>query len=188
MFSVFTFPSLGELIICSEDGSTPNLIWPLDAFSAFISRLACTLTMLSLSSVTVFDLDLIADLNLLPSLINFSIDGLLNPEGGSPITSRFLSSLTLHDSGSPLLPKLRFLSIKLHGASFDDVAFVRMVSSRWLPDPACAAVIGMDCLRSVVLHFEERGVDENTYTPLYDLDRKGMQVVITGNGANGIKT
>ncbi|KAE9408921.1 hypothetical protein BT96DRAFT_985249 [Gymnopus androsaceus JB14] len=144
MFSVFTFPSLGELIICSEDGSTSNLIWPPDAFSAFISRSACTLTTLSLSRVTISDLDLVTTLNLLPSLINFSVDGLVNPEGGSPISFHFLSSLTLHDSGSPLelIPKLRFLSIKLHGTEFDDVAFARMVSSRWLPNRTQAAATG----------------------------------------------
>ncbi|KAE9408935.1 hypothetical protein BT96DRAFT_627294 [Gymnopus androsaceus JB14] len=160
----FTLPSLGELIIYSEDRSAANrVIWPSDTFSAFISRSSCTLTTFSLSSVTISDLDLIASLNHLPSLINFSVDGLMNPEGGSPLTSYFLSSLTLHDSGSLLLPKLRFLSIKFHDTSFDDAAFVRMVSSRWLPDPAYAAAIGMDCLRM------------------------GMQVVIIGSGSNVIK-
>ncbi|KAE9395444.1 hypothetical protein BT96DRAFT_146423 [Gymnopus androsaceus JB14] len=187
MFPSFTFPSLGELVIYSQDGSSANLIWPPDAFSAFISRSSCALRTLSLSSVTISDLDLAAALRLLPSLISFSVDGLVNPEGGSPITSYFLSRLTLHDSGPPLLPKLRSLFITFHETGFDDAAFVGIASSRWLPDPAHAAAIGIDCLRTLVLHFEKREVDEDVYRPLYDLDRKGMQVVITGKGSNGIE-
>ncbi|KAE9408943.1 hypothetical protein BT96DRAFT_913625 [Gymnopus androsaceus JB14] len=179
MFSRFTFPSLKELIIYSEDGSSASLIWPLYAFSAFMSRSSCILTMLSLSSVMISDSDLVATLRLLPSLTKWSIDGLANSGGGSPIMSHFISHMHA-SSAAPLLPKLHSLSIKSHGTVFDNAAFVSMVSSRWLPDRTHAVIIGIDCLRSLVLHFAERELDKEAYRPLFDLDRKGMRVVITG--------
>lgn len=97
----------------------------------------------------------------------------------SMITTHFLTSLILHDPGhgTSLIPKLRCLSVKVNDTSFDDAAFVRMVSSRWLPD---ADLISVGCLRSVVLHFTEREVVEQAYELLYGLDREGMRVVITG--------
>lgn len=80
-----------------------------------------------------------------------------------------------------LLPKLQTLSLSLLGTSFDAVAFTSMVSSRWLPGPKCAAAIGVECLRSLVLRFREREVDE-MYRLLNDLDRMGMQLVVSGKG------
>ncbi|KAE9408849.1 hypothetical protein BT96DRAFT_913564 [Gymnopus androsaceus JB14] len=188
MFYIFTFPSLGELIVCSKDSFGANRVkWPPDAFSAFISRSSCTLTTLSLRNITISDVNLIAALRLVPSLTTFSIDGLMNSSGGSPITSHLLWSLTYHGFDSALLPKLRFLSMKLRRTSFDDAAFVRMVSSRWMPDHVYAAAIGIACLRSLVLHFAEREVDKGAYRPLFDLDRKGMRVVIAGTEMKGTK-
>ncbi|KAE9408848.1 hypothetical protein BT96DRAFT_913563 [Gymnopus androsaceus JB14] len=184
MFLTLTFPSLTELFMYSEDGSGESLIWPLDAFNGFISRSSCTLTTLSLSSVTISDVDLISALHLLPSLTKFSTEALRNPKGRSPITSHFI--LNMHSSSTtPLLPKLRCLSIKSHGTSFDDSAFVSMVSSRWIPDRS----LEIDCLRSLVLCFLERKVEEvnEIYKPLWNLDRMGMRVVITGTEMSGTK-
>ncbi|KAE9391537.1 hypothetical protein BT96DRAFT_1001197 [Gymnopus androsaceus JB14] len=178
VFCCFTFPSLAKLVIYSEDSSTTNLIWPLDAFSAFISRSSCALTTLSLSSVVISDVNLIAALRLVPSLTNLFLDGLEDPEGRSPLTSHFISSMQ-GSSPTHLVPKLCSLSIKFKGTSFDDVAFINMVSSRWTPDRTHAAAIGIDCLRSLVLHFLDREVDEDVYRPLWHLDEMGMRVVIT---------
>ncbi|KAE9391551.1 hypothetical protein BT96DRAFT_303606 [Gymnopus androsaceus JB14] len=72
MFSHFTFPSLGELIIYTERTYNTKLLWPMDSFTAFISRSSCTLTALSLSGVTISNLDFIATLRLLPSLTKLS--------------------------------------------------------------------------------------------------------------------
>ncbi|KAE9408966.1 hypothetical protein BT96DRAFT_985286 [Gymnopus androsaceus JB14] len=93
-----------------------------------ISRSSCTLTTLSLSGVIISDQNLIAALHLLPSIANLSTNDLLNPTGGSPLTSHFVSSM-YGLSAAPLLPKLRSLSIKLLGTSFDDAAFID-ISSR----------------------------------------------------------
>ncbi|KAE9401023.1 hypothetical protein BT96DRAFT_992390 [Gymnopus androsaceus JB14] len=157
-----------------------SLIWPQNAFNAFISRLSCKLTTLSLSIVTISDLDLVSALRLLPSLTSFSTEDLENAEGGSPITSHFISSM--HSSSpAPLLPKLLSLSIKLFGTSFDDTAFVSVISSRWMPGYS----VGIDCLRSLVLCFSEREIDKEVYKPLWDLDRQGMRVFIAGINYKG---
>lgn len=178
--SSLMLPSLTELVIYpDEDFHDKNLIWSRKAFNEFISRSSCILTTLSISSVVITDRDLIAALQLLTSLTNLGVDDKLQlTEVESPITSYFLSSLRLHphDSTSPLVPKLASLSIiKFNGTLFDDAAFVEMVSSRWLLDS------GINCLRSVVLRFHQRKVNKDIYKPLYDLDRSGMRVVVTGN-------
>lgn len=177
MFSSMTFPSLKELVIDSEN-TQPRLIWPPDAFSAFISRSTCILTTLSLRFVWISDQSLIAAFRILPSLVNFSIDDFLDPQRESPITPHFVSCMSA-SSPTPVLPRLRFLSITAYNVSFDDAAFVDMVSSRWLPGSSAAA-IGIDCLRSLVLHLPTREVDEEIYRRFENLDSMGMQVVVTG--------
>lgn len=184
MFSSMTFPSLTELVIDSAN-IRPSLLWPLDAFSAFISRSMCILTTLSLRFVKFPDQSLIAAFRILPSLAKFAIDDWLGSlpylPTDSPITTYFISCMHA-SSSTPILPKLRSLSITTYNPSFDDAAFVDMVSSRWLPGSKTAeAATGIDCLRSLVLHLPRRKVDEETYRPLEYLDRMGMQVVVTGS-------
>ncbi|KAE9391557.1 hypothetical protein BT96DRAFT_925259 [Gymnopus androsaceus JB14] len=136
---------------------------------------------LSISGITISDRDFIDALYLLPSLTKLTFDDFRTIV--HPITSLFLSSLTLHDSDSDsvpeprsiLVPNLCALSIKCHGTSFDDSAFVDAVTSRWLPDPSYTAAIGVASLRSVVLRFREREVDEDVYRGLYELDKVGMR-------------
>lgn len=180
--SSLILPSLTELVIYPDgDFHDKNLIWSRKAFSEFISRSSCNLTTLSIGSVVMTDRDLIDALQLLTSLTNLGVDDKLQlTEGESPITSYFLSSLHLHphnspSSAPPLVPRLGSLSIvKFNGTFFDDAAFVEMVSSRWFP-------AGINSLRSVVLRFHQRKINKDIYKPLYDLDRRGMKVVITGN-------
>ncbi|KAE9404401.1 hypothetical protein BT96DRAFT_427240 [Gymnopus androsaceus JB14] len=176
LLSMFTFPSLSVLNLHPEN---ENLFWSVKAFDAFISRSSCVLTTLSIRGVTISDLELVAALHLLASLVNFSFDGAQLVMGRNPITSLFLSRLTLPESPSDpgpstqsiLLPKLRSLVIKLNSPSFDSEGFVKMVSSRWLPDPLFA----VDSLRSVVLRSYGVDVDDNVYEPLYELDKVGMK-------------
>lgn len=183
MCSTMTLPSLTELIIDS-DNYKPCLYWPkLDVFRSFISRSMCTLTTLSLCRVSIRDQLLISTFRILPSLVNFCIDDWVERPhrmfgGGSPLTKEFILSMSA-SSCTPVLPKLHSLSITTYSPSFDEAAFVDMVSSRWLPG-SLAADIGIDCLRSLVLRLPTREVDEEIYRPLENLDRMGMQVVVTG--------
>lgn len=184
ILAAYTLPSLTDLVIVPIRYSK-NILWPVPAFDKFISRSSCMLTTLSIAGVEISDLNLLATFRILPYLVNFAFDDLSVPieEAGShPITSHLISCM--HPSSTTattLVPKLRSLSLTLHGASFDDAAFIHMISSRWLPNPICAAAMGVDCLRSLVLRFRKREVDEAIYRPLYDLDRMGMRVIIVGN-------
>lgn len=181
IFPTLTFPSLKELIILTED---LRLVWSQMAFSAFISRSTCIITSFSLSRLTISDLNLIAALRLLPSLAKLNIDGLKASNGESSITTHFISSL--HGSSiDPLLPKLQSLSMEIYYTTFDDATFVDMISSRWLPSSQAAA-IGIDRLRSVVLHFTQRKVDAEIYRPLWQMDEMGTGIVITGCSEKGV--
>ncbi|KIK61754.1 hypothetical protein GYMLUDRAFT_42795 [Collybiopsis luxurians FD-317 M1] len=187
VFTSLTLPSLTELAIEVEDDQcSGKAIWPAAAFSAFISRSSCTLSAISIRNVAVSDLNFIAALRHTPALLDLSIND-SHMGSDNPITTRLFSSL--HDtalnhsqaaSGSHLLPRLRSLCLRSSRSTFDDTSFVNMVLSRWLPDPSQAAVIGMDCLRSVELHFQSREVNELLYKPLAHLDQAGMRTVITG--------
>ncbi|KAJ3913064.1 hypothetical protein F5877DRAFT_84152 [Lentinula edodes] len=115
---------------------------------------------------------------------------------------RRLETLDMTFSGS-VAPGSRSMS----KPCFSDRDFVDMVTSRWVPraeghcdfgssgsasrstsrparaanslesnNPAC----GTTCLRSVVLRFKNRGVDEEVYEPLKHLEKAGMRIVVTG--------
>ncbi|KAE9399104.1 hypothetical protein BT96DRAFT_1019715 [Gymnopus androsaceus JB14] len=191
--SMFTFPLLAVLNLHPESNQNKERFWSVNAFDAFISRSSCVLNTLSICGVAISDLELIAALQLLPSLVNFSFDNSrvvafdhgswydewCPVEAKSPITSLFFSRLTLPESPSDpgsstqsiLIPKLCSLVIKCKNTSFDGEAFIKMVLSRWLPDPLFA----VDSLRSVVLRLYELEVDDNIYEPLYELDKVGMK-------------
>ncbi|KAE9406620.1 hypothetical protein BT96DRAFT_934082 [Gymnopus androsaceus JB14] len=138
----------------------------------------------------------ISALQLLPSLLELSINDDFARENKSPVTSRLVSHL--HSSGlddqssssSPLLPKLRSLKLNVGGNTFDDATFVNTVLSRWLPDPDYAEVVGVSCLRCVVLLFRDRKVDEKIYEPLNHLDKMetqhtGTSLSLARSGAYG---
>ncbi|KAF9065133.1 hypothetical protein BDP27DRAFT_1332337 [Rhodocollybia butyracea] len=184
-FSSFTFPSLSCLAIVGSDELPYEGAWPKATLAAFLRRSSCNLTEFEVKSVSVSDIDLIAALKLMPSLMNLYID---DTHGGddpmSPITSRFIRSLhglhwtELRPSGSTLVPKLRELKLTFDGSQFDDSLFIEMVNSRWLPDTQYASGIGLSCLRVVTLRFNNREVDPAVYRPLDYLDKAGMMVVV----------
>ncbi|KAF9065134.1 hypothetical protein BDP27DRAFT_1366622 [Rhodocollybia butyracea] len=188
-FSSFTFPSLSCLAIVGSDEFPYEGAWPKATLAAFLRRSSCNLTKFEVKSVSVSDIDLIAALKLMPSLINLYVDDI--PTGDdptSPITSRFIHSLhgfpwtELSPSGSALVPKLRELQVTFDGLQFDDSSFIEMVSSRWLPDTQYASGIGLSCLRVVTLRFNKREVDPVVYRPLDYLDKAGLMVVVLGMG------
>lgn len=182
----FIFPSLDELIVCrAEAYYGRQLTWPARAFSGFLWRSSCVLTHLSLNGVDISDEDFIGVLQLLPSLTRFEFDDYHSRKKTSStleveesITSFFFSNLTIPDSDSDsvhvrvrvIVPKLQSLSIKTKSTSFDDALFVKMALSRWFPDRT-----GVASLRSLVLRLFERGVDEDVYRPLFELDQVGMR-------------
>ncbi|KAF9072051.1 hypothetical protein BDP27DRAFT_1418412 [Rhodocollybia butyracea] len=161
--------------------------WPKAALGAFLRRSSCNLTKFMVKRISVTDVDLLAALRLMPLLVDLHIDDTPpNDDSVSPITSRFIRSLhgllqtELNPSSSALVPKLRELQLTFNGLEFDDLAFIDMVSSRWLPDAQYALGIGLCCLRVVTLQFKAQSVDPAVYKPLNYLDKAGMMVVVLG--------
>ncbi|KAE9408574.1 hypothetical protein BT96DRAFT_663091 [Gymnopus androsaceus JB14] len=187
VLSSLTLPSLLELHISNLRARVPyQRPWPKRALKEFIMRSSCKIEILSISCVCPTDKDLVDCLQVLPSLRKLSVNDDMVPTEKSPITSRLIASLhglgqcELTDSGSPLVPKLQYLSLNLDGVDFVDKLFIRMVSTRWLPDSEYESIVGLSSLREVLVHFRGRKVDTVAYRPLLDLDKMGLRVVLTG--------
>ncbi|KAF9069396.1 hypothetical protein BDP27DRAFT_1421034 [Rhodocollybia butyracea] len=187
-FSSFTFPSLLCLAIESDTAHPYRGAWPKATLEVFLHRSSCNLTKFKVKKISVSDVDLIAALKLMPSLINLHIDDrpAASNDQMNPITSRFIRSLhgfvqtELNPSGSALVPKLQELQLSFSGLEFNDSAFIEMVSSRWLPDMQYASGVGLSCLRAITLRFNKRAVDPAVYRRLDYLDKAGMRVVVHG--------
>ncbi|KAF9059691.1 hypothetical protein BDP27DRAFT_1453122 [Rhodocollybia butyracea] len=187
VFLSFSFPSLKELVVQSEMETST---WPADAFKSFVTTSSCMITTFTLHGLSVLDLDLVAALQVMPSILHLNIDerftfGLHR----SPITSHLISSLQHQSTSFPLAPKLHSLCLfSKYEVPFDDLTFISMVESRWFkPGSALSAAMfsmGKACIRSVVLKFSWRKVDAEIYQPLQNLDTEGLRVVVAGT--NGV--
>ncbi|KAF9072059.1 hypothetical protein BDP27DRAFT_1495643 [Rhodocollybia butyracea] len=187
VFSSFTFPSLSCLVVMTDDHCPYHEAWPKATLGSFLHRSSCVLTKFEVKRISVTDIDLIAALSLVPSLVNLFVDD--TPCGDdpiSPITPQFVRSLhgllrtELNPSSSALVPKLSELQLRFNGLEFDDSGFINMVSSRWLPDTQYAAGAGLSCLSIVTLRFNARTANQVVYRPLDCLDKAGMMVVVLG--------
>jgi hypothetical protein len=185
VFSSFRFPSLDEVIVKNESYQT----WPSDSFVSFLST-SCMVTRFTLHGCSVSDLDLIAALRAMPSILHLDIENSKSLSSRSPITSGLMLSLRLQSMSSSLAPKLHTLRlISKRKYPFEDSAFISMVESRWFkPSSALSATMfsmGKACIRSVVFKFTWREVDAEVYKPLRNLDAEGLRVVVVGT--NGVQ-
>ncbi|KAF9072044.1 hypothetical protein BDP27DRAFT_1361291 [Rhodocollybia butyracea] len=73
-FSSFTFPSLSTLVIMTYSTDPYQGAWPKATLGAFLCRSSCNLTKFVVKNVSVSDIDLIAALKLMPSLVNLQVD------------------------------------------------------------------------------------------------------------------
>ncbi|KAF9073306.1 hypothetical protein BDP27DRAFT_1319196 [Rhodocollybia butyracea] len=197
IFPSFRFPSLNELRVKRmEQLVACNIVsWPRDAFISFVSRSSCIITTFTILGISLSDMDLIASLQVMPSLLRLEVNdkGLTHSTTHqSPITPHLLASLIQDQSDETLpislVPKLHSLRLLFNGTAFDDCVFVSMVESRWFKPgsnlQATKLTMGMGRIRSVVLKFFQRNVPVELYKPLRVLDEEGLRVVVAGtNGA-----
>ncbi|KAE9386341.1 hypothetical protein BT96DRAFT_1026274 [Gymnopus androsaceus JB14] len=200
VFSSMSCPSLTSLLL--EARNEYRRAWPKEALHTFISRSSFHLTTLSIKFIALSDADLIDLLHRLPSLLHLTIDDskqslATTATTPSPITSRLIHSLHAFPHtksasvSSALVRRLQTLDVTFSGSTaFDDGEFIEMVSSRWLPADSDAfglqvhtanhldSGIGTECLRSVVMRFRNRGVNDKVYSPSRHLEQAGMRVVI----------
>ncbi|KAF9064925.1 hypothetical protein BDP27DRAFT_1425322 [Rhodocollybia butyracea] len=181
-------PSLNVIVLDSSESGSDN--WGTETLISFISRSSCMITTFTLRGISLSDLDLIAALRVMPSLLYLEFEDhnwnyAETQRAYSPITSKLISSLILRKSTSiSLVPKLHTLHLVswLDIGTFDDSAFVRMVESRWFKpgsDRSAAMLrMGKGCIRSVVLKFGWREVDADAYNRLQTFDKEGLRVVV----------
>jgi len=190
VFASITCPALTSLFVEAIYGYQDP--WPRDMVNDFISRSSFHLTTLSIKFIPLLDSDLIDLLRRLPSLHHLTVDDFRT---ASPITPLLIQSLhAFHRTSSVaifsvLVKRLQTLSLTTSAEAqeaFDDGDFVDMVSSRWFLDgyrsdsESMNSNGGMACLRSVVMRFTNRVVDEEVYRPLKYLEEAGMRVVVVG--------
>ncbi|KAE9405909.1 hypothetical protein BT96DRAFT_915672 [Gymnopus androsaceus JB14] len=165
--------------------------------NGFTSRSSFQLTTLSIKFIPLLDSDLIDLLRRLPSLHHLTIDD-SNTTSPRPVTSLLVQSLHAIPRTSSvtmfsvLVKRLQTLSLTTSAEAqeaFNDRDFVDMVSSRWFLDGYTSDSDSMNsngrmaCLRSVVMRFTKRVVDEEVYGPLKYLEEEGMRVVVVGQSS-----
>ncbi|KAK1235266.1 hypothetical protein PQX77_001515 [Marasmius sp. AFHP31] len=158
MLKHLTIPNLSALEIkkCWPD-TVPTRSWG-SSIADFLTRSGCSLTSLRLNEVSLYDQQLIALLELTPTLTTLEIEEWqpMMPEDYL-LTGTFLRRFivvhqpeALHPGRRILLPRLTdivFKVVQKEGLVEQD--FFDLVASRWIPDPDRAREIGVECLRSV---------------------------------------
>ncbi|KAE9399564.1 hypothetical protein BT96DRAFT_920090, partial [Gymnopus androsaceus JB14] len=195
VFASITCPNLTSLFVEGKDGYKDP--WPRDMVNGFISRSSFHLTTLSIKFIPLSDSDLIDLLRRLPSLHHLTVND-SNITSPSSITPLLIQSLHAFHQTSPvaiftvLVKRLQTLSLTTSAEAqeaFNDRDFVDMVSSRWFLDgyksdsDSMNLNGGMACLRSVVMRFTKRDVDEEVYRPLKYIEEEGMRVVVIGRNS-----
>ncbi|KAG7091894.1 hypothetical protein E1B28_008295 [Marasmius oreades] len=155
-----------SVIDISGDIAEPTrdwISWDGGPLTDFIRRSSCTITSFRLKWVPIKDVQLISLLELMPALRSLRIEEYTTEQTSVPfnrvVNQRFLGHLALErdadseyrSSKSLFLPRLTDLSLVMHNDNMDAGALVQAVSSRWLPDPEHASVIGAECIQSLAV-------------------------------------
>ncbi|KAF5349001.1 hypothetical protein D9758_012730 [Tetrapyrgos nigripes] len=167
IFNHLTLPSLTDLQIAGfvdedEDNidgppSSENFFFTSEqgAITSFFARSECRLTSLSLKNLPLHDIEIISFLQQIPSLTVLTIHEQLDKDeyDATSFTSHFFECLTIGytEPTCTLLPRLAELDLRYDVSSFPTSDFLRMIQSRWIPDAAYAAQLGVDSLTSVTL-------------------------------------
>ena len=101
------------------------------------------------------------------------------------MTGSFLNGLNASlafPSSTPLVPKLTDLKLVVHGKDLASDTFLKMLSSRWLPEPCQATEVGAECLRfvAVVVILDEETDQKGGHLDCLDcLKDSGMGLAVT---------
>ncbi|KAF5343687.1 hypothetical protein D9757_010215 [Collybiopsis confluens] len=172
-------------------------------FMDFVQRSSFPLTTLCLNNFPLSDSNLVYLLNHVPTLMNLTVDDTRRPHYEAkdpelelnPFTERFINSLhayqtsSLRSNASPIVPRLRSLTLSSRVKEFNDAAVMDMVRSRWFPSALSRALgeieawnvspFHVDCLREFTLNFRARKkVNSTVYAPLEQLEKIGMRAVV----------
>ncbi|KAJ8093474.1 hypothetical protein PM082_020331 [Marasmius tenuissimus] len=160
-----TLPNLTHLRINAVDDDDVESIWrdwDTDALTEFLDRSACNLTVFHLTRAPVDDDQILSVLKLMPALQCLHIEE--TPDDDDRIiTQAFLEGLTvdpgcsslLYPTTTPLVPDLAELKLGISADLWEDgaavqEAFLKMLSSRWLPgDSSPTTEVPTVCLQTV---------------------------------------
>ncbi|KAL0578554.1 hypothetical protein V5O48_003455 [Marasmius crinis-equi] len=153
-----TFGGLSSLEIC---GAADYLAdkwseWNSDSLQAFLLRSSCAITSLHLQSIPVTDVETLSLLRFMPTLESLYIEEFPRFKLNRIITKKFLDGLVANGPSSslssvPFLPRMSRIKLVLHAGGINSKAFLKALSSRWLPDPNQMGEVGVECLRSVTI-------------------------------------
>ncbi|KAF5356437.1 hypothetical protein D9758_009508 [Tetrapyrgos nigripes] len=155
LFSVSTLPSLRKLSLRlrddgPDDGPTPDFA----AFSAFISRSQCSISILRLEKLQRFTVQLACGmLQHIPTLIEIMVEEeeLTWHRGNPPVMTTLFATLCVSPSpvevdrqageNKPALPLLRRLVMEVNPEQFEVSRFVEMVESRGMLPGGCLGAL-----------------------------------------------
>ncbi|KAF9067569.1 hypothetical protein BDP27DRAFT_1422727 [Rhodocollybia butyracea] len=184
IFPYISLPSLRTLCLdCAQDFVETGHFWPsFNPFMAFVKRSSFLLTTLCIKCVAFSDSELIYLLYHIPTLLDLTVMGpnINYGEDEAMLTGRFLQSLHVGTSSllqptTPLVPRLRCLTINVGGYFFDDKAALDLVESRWAPH---GSKYGIDCLRSFTIIFRARMNVPKAYDALNSFKKDGMKITV----------
>ncbi|KAK1236308.1 hypothetical protein PQX77_000470 [Marasmius sp. AFHP31] len=174
--------------------------WPRPELDAFLERSGCNLTILSLKGLPLPENDVLALLEYTTSLHSLTLHEFLFGEDiarfkhlsrklQKTVTKTFLKRLEATTFSAdafsmqhPILPKLKYLELKVQSHFDADETFVDVVQSRWDRATGDSCSINMERLRTVVLYVANRELATTIYEPLKRVDETGMMVSVFGNG------
>ncbi|KAJ8083156.1 hypothetical protein PM082_009025 [Marasmius tenuissimus] len=151
----------------------------------FVLRSGCTITYLHLQWLPIDDVRVLSLLTSLPALRSLCIVELAQQGRNRIVTRTLLDGLTVDapmnaPSLMPVLPRLTEMKLVVDAQGLQSQTLLRMLSSRWLPDPVQATELGVDSLSFVAIT-----VLSNITPPERPLDclrcfkDAGMKLVIT---------
>lgn len=195
VFSSLTLPALTSIHATCVPGSQFYDVngWPMDDFSAFISRSECRITTLNLQHLRFTPQDLITLFRLVPSLVALTIHepdirrwhaepgDAFTPWDWDEMTRKYPPEITEEvvrlmcplDHTTILLPRLETLDITVRGPEFPDELFLEMLHSRLLSTSQ-----DVSPLKSVRLELTER---ECSWEPDFcapPLDSLGLKLTV----------
>jgi len=106
----------------------------------------------SLCTSPITDIRTLSLLGMILTITALSIGEFSQDNKNRVLTRSFLNgldSLLAFISSTLLVPKLTDLKLVVHPKDLASDAFLKMLSSRWLPEPYQATEVGAECLRFV---------------------------------------
>ncbi|KAK1229853.1 hypothetical protein PQX77_007071 [Marasmius sp. AFHP31] len=179
-----TLNNLSALTIAGQH-FTAAFRWTGVPVQDFVLRSGCTITYLHLQWLPIDDVQVLSLLTSLPALRSLCIVELAHQGRNRIVTQTLLDGLTVDapmntPSSMPVLPRLTEMKLVVNAQELQSQTLLRMLSSRWLPDPVQATELGVDSLSFVAIT-----VLSNTTPPERPLDclrcfkDAGMTLVIT---------